>query len=75
MQGNYICGWNYVDNGRWVLHCGYGSDFDMKEFWYINNYPTVEQDPICDWCIRRMLSNGTLIDSHKEMNLEGFEVK
>jgi hypothetical protein len=69
-QGNDLCAWSLQDkDGRWVIHCGYGSDFDLHEFWYIDNYPTAPADPICDWCLRRMLKAGTIIDSGKELSI------
>ena len=67
MQGHDICAWSKFENGRWVIHCGYGSDFDLSEFWYIRDYPTEPVDGICDWCIRRMLAAGVIIDSGKEL--------
>ncbi len=55
-----------IGHGRWAIHCGYGSDFDMKEFWFIRDFPTVPSNAICDWCIRRMLHHGIIIDSGKD---------
>lgn len=68
IQGHDICAWSTQDpDGRWVLRCGYGSDFDLHEFWYIKDFPKKPVDGICDWCIRRMLRDGVIIDSGKEL--------
>lgn len=67
-QGNDMAAWSrQLADGRWVIHCGYGSDFDMSEFWYLSNYPTEPVDGICDWCIRRMVRDGVLVNSGKEL--------
>lgn len=68
-QGHDICAWAKFKDGRWSIHCGYGSDFDMHEFWYIKDYPTEPIDGICDWCIRRMVRDGVIIDSGKDQVL------
>lgn len=65
-QGNHICAEVKLTDGRWMVHCGYGSDFDMREFWYLRDFPEVPFDGLCDWCIRRMLLDGVLMDSGKE---------
>jgi hypothetical protein len=70
IQGSHICAWSAFSNGRWVIHCGYGSDFDLTEFWYIDQFPTESVDGICDWCIRRMLRDGIIINSGLENTLE-----
>jgi hypothetical protein len=41
----------------------------MREFWYLRDYPTEPVDGICDWCIRRMLRDGEIMDSGKELTL------
>lgn len=66
-QGHDLCAWSrQLPDGRWIIHCGYGSDFDMSEFWYIKDAPIAPVDGICDWCIRRMLRDGVIIDSGKK---------
>jgi hypothetical protein len=63
IQGHDLCAWSrQLADGRWVIHCGYQSEFDQKEFWYIDQYPSRPVDGICDWCIRRMLRDGVIID-------------
>lgn len=65
-QGHDMCAWSKFEKGRWVLHCGYGSAYDMREFWFIDQFPTEPQDGICDFCIMRMLAAGVIIDSGLE---------
>ena len=65
-QGHDICAWIKHDGTRWVLHCGYGSAYDMKEFWFIDHYPTEPVDGVCDFCIMRLLAAGIIIDSGLE---------
>lgn len=68
VQGTDICAWSCRDSsGRWVIRAGYGSDFDLREFWFIDRYPTEGVDGICDWCIRRLLRDGVIVDSGLEL--------
>lgn len=72
IQGHDICAWiKKLSDGRWVIHCGYGSEFDLMEFWYLKDFPVQEIDGICDWCIRRMLRDGVIMDSGKEPIIRG----
>jgi hypothetical protein len=66
IQATHCCAWSFYKDGRWQLACGYGSSYDMNLYWYIDNFPLKAQDPICDYCIEDMLSNGTLINTHAE---------
>lgn len=66
VQGHDICAESYSLGGRWMIVCGYGSDFDMHEFWYLQDFPTEPIDGICDWCIRAMLRDGIIMDSGKD---------
>jgi hypothetical protein len=64
-----MCGWHVqLAAGRWGIRCGYGSDFDFYEFWYLRNFPAVASGAICDWCIRRMMRDGVIMDSGKRLN-------
>lgn len=76
-QGHDLCAWAVKgeNTGRWSIHCGYGSSFDMTEFWYINDYPTETIPAICDMCILRMLKAGTIIDSGNELDPYTGEVR
>lgn len=69
IQGHDICAESKFKDGRWIIIGGYGSDFDIHEFWYIKDYPTEPIDGICDWCIRRMVRDGIIIDSGKDQVL------
>lgn len=70
-QGSNCCAWSYFKDGRWGIHGGYGSTIaDMSEFWYLKDFPTESQDPICDYCLLDMIKNGTIMDSQNE--LEAF---
>lgn len=76
IQGHDICALikhipTRLNHGRWVIICAYGSDFDLHEFWYVRNCPKIEIDGICDWCIRRMLADGTIIDCGRVCTIDG----
>lgn len=72
IQGHDICAESRkLADGRWVIVCGYGSDFDLSEFWYLKDFPTTPIDGICDWCIRRMMRDGVIMDSGKECIIGG----
>jgi hypothetical protein len=63
-QGHDICATSKrLPDGRWVIHCGYPSAYDLSEFWYIDQIPSEEVDGICDWCIGRMVRDGVIINS------------
>lgn len=60
LQAADCCAWSLYKDGRWFVHCGYGSDYDLHEFAYTRDFPTAKQDPICDYCIERMMHSGQL---------------
>lgn len=72
IQGHEICAWSkQLPDGRWVIHCGYGSEFDLSEFWYLKDFPEKSVDGICDWCLRRMARDGIIMKSGKELSIDG----
>lgn len=74
-QGFNISAWSHqLPDGRWAISCGYGSDFDFSEFWYLKNFPTQPVEGICDWCIRRMLKEGTIMHSGKGIAVKFMEM-
>jgi len=68
IQGHDICADIRFRDGRWIIVCGYGSSFDLMEFWYLRDFPTKPIDGVCDWCIRRMVRDGVIMDSGKELH-------
>ena len=60
LQANDCNAWSVEKEGKWVIHCGYGSSYDMHEYFYLRDFPTNSEDPICDYCIERMKHSGQI---------------
>lgn len=66
-QGHDICAWTErKKDGSLVLHCGYGSSFDMGEFLFVKDEPSRPLMAVCDYCIRRMVKDGVLVSTGRE---------
>lgn len=77
VQANDMCAWSFQKpDGRWVVQGGYGSTVaDLRELWYLKNYPSEPVDGICDFCIMRMIGDGTLIDSGYQFDMSGVVIE
>lgn len=67
LQGSDICAWTErKKDGSLILHCGYGSNFDMGEFLFLKDEPPRPLMAVCDYCIRRMVADGVLESTGRE---------
>lgn len=55
-------------NGQWLLQGCYGSrKYDMEEYVFVRDEPQGPADPVCDACIDRLVSAGSIVLSRSNV--------
>ena len=72
-QGVDCCAHVFERDGQWWLAGGYGSTVaDMTLFKFVKKPPREPANPVCDACIRVLLSSGDLVEERELEPSAGF---
>jgi hypothetical protein len=73
IEQSYGCASSYVKrDGLWMVHCGYGSRYDLTSFsvagqTYLKGIKKLQNKNICDECIEEGLHTGELVSAGNYM--------